>query len=122
MWKSRNLLIGAAAAACALTVAPATAQAAPAPHTSGHQITAAAQASPATHYGWIADGVYPNKPECEMIGLDYYEDGYAADYDCNPEGACPGGYVLWLYVPEADSATSPAIEHASTAAAVQPAC
>lgn len=122
MWKSRNLLISAAAAACALAVAPATAQATPAPATSGHGITAAAQARPAT-YGWIVEGIYPTESECELIGLDYFEDGYAADYECLPtEGSCPTRYVLWLYVPEAESGTSPAVEHSSTTAAVQPAC
>jgi hypothetical protein len=120
MWKSRNLLIAVAAAACALAVAPATAQAAPA---SGHDITAVAQTSPATNWGWIYEGTYSTEEECEMIGLDYYEDGYAKDYDCTElEGVCPGGWALWLYVPEAESAARPSIEHDSTTAAVQPAC
>jgi hypothetical protein len=96
----------------ALATAPAqAATTSPANASTAIAATAVNSASvkPAENWIWVEEGIYDDEEECEQIGLDEFEDGYARDYECEPAevtGACSDAFILWLEIPENLDATT----------------
>lgn len=119
-------IASAAIPAQAATSSPVKASVATAAHLTSHKI---AGVTPDEEYIWLESGLYSSEDECELIGLDEFEDGYAADYECEPEeevGVCSDDWILWLLVPAnlADVAETHVTAEQSQreSVAVRPAC
>jgi hypothetical protein len=70
-----------------------------------HVSTTQSKAVERVTYSWVFYALYETEPECEEGGLEWYEFGPAADYDCaDLEAVCPGGFALYLYLPLSTSA------------------